>query len=238
MPLLPGVVVAPYNDARALEGLLTSDFAGVIVEVIQGEGGLDGMTPEFARALNDACRTRNAVLIADEVQTGLGRTGALYASETVGLQPDLITLSKPLGGGLPLSAVLISEKVHEVIHQGDHGTTFGGGPVTTAVAGQVWRTITRPEFLVHVQEMGQVLGDGLELLHGRHPNTVGSVRGRGLLRGFEYTGGEVKDFLDRLRKAGMLALRSGANVMRIAPPLVIARKEIEKGIEILEEALQ
>jgi acetylornithine/N-succinyldiaminopimelate aminotransferase len=238
MPLLPDVVVAPYNDPAALAGLLTMDFAGVIVEVIQGEGGLASMTPEFARTLNDVCRAQNVVLIADEVQTGLGRTGTLYGSEAVGLQPDLITLSKPLAGGLPLSAVLISEKVHEVIHQGDHGTTFGGGPVTTAVAGEVWRTITRPEFLARVQEMGQVLGEGLERLHSRHPSRVGSVRGRGLLRGFEYIGGDVKDFLDRLRKAGMLALRSGTNVMRIAPPLVITRKEIDKGIEILEEALQ
>ena len=235
LPLLPDVVVAPYNDSSALAGVLTRDF-GVIVEVIQGEGGLAGITPEFARALNDACRAHDAVLIADEVQTGLGRTGSLYASEAVGLQPDLITLSKPLPGGLPLSAVLISEKVHEVIHQGDHGTTFGGGPVTTAVALEVWRTITRPEFLARVHEMGQALGDGLDRLHGRHPDSVGSVRGRGLLRGFEYIGGEVKDFLDRLRKAGMLALRSGTNVMRIAPPLVITRKEIEQGIEILEEA--
>ncbi len=133
-PLLPGVVVAPFNDVKTLKELLTDEFAGVIVEVIQGEGGLASMTEEFARALNETCAAAGAILIADEVQTGLSRTGTFYGSEGVGLTPDIITLAKPLAGGLPLSAVLIPRKVNALIHLGDHGTTFGGGPVTTAVA--------------------------------------------------------------------------------------------------------
>jgi acetylornithine/N-succinyldiaminopimelate aminotransferase len=237
LPLLPGVVVAPYNDVQALRATLTEQFAGVIVEVIQGEGGLACMTPEFAQALNELCRKTRAVLIVDEVQTGITRTGTFYASEGVGLEPDLITLAKPLAGGLPLSAVLIPEKIHELIHLSDHGTTFGGGPVTTAVALKVWETVSAPGFLARVKESGDLLSQGLERLKTRHAN-VGAIRGRGLLQGFEYTGGEVKDLLARLQQKGMLALRTGANMLRIAPPLVITKTEIQKGIDIIEEALQ
>jgi acetylornithine/N-succinyldiaminopimelate aminotransferase len=237
LPLLPGVVVAPYNEVQALRSALTNEFAGVIVEVIQGEGGLSCMTPEFAQALNEACRKTNAILIVDEVQTGIARTGTFYASEGVGLEPDLITLAKPLAGGLPLSAVLIPDRIHDVIHLGDHGTTFGGGPVTTAVALKVWETVSQPGFLARVREAGDFLSQGLEGLKSRHAN-VGEIRGRGLLRGFEYKGGEVKDLLARLQQKGMLALRTGANMLRIAPPLVITKNEIQKGIDIIEEALQ
>jgi acetylornithine/N-succinyldiaminopimelate aminotransferase len=237
-PLLPGVVVAPFNDCAALDRTLTEEFAGVIVEVVQGEGGLTPMTPEFARALNAACARTGALLIADEVQTGMARTGTFYASEWVGLKPDLITLAKPLGGGLPLSAVLIPDKVNAVIHASDHGTTFGGGPVTTAVARKVWDAVSRPEFLRHVREMAEVLDQGLQRIKSAHPGKVGDLRGRGLLRGFEYLGGEVKDLLEALRTRGMLVLRSGTNVVRIAPPLVITKKEIETGITLIQEALK
>jgi acetylornithine/N-succinyldiaminopimelate aminotransferase len=236
-PLLPGVVVAPYNDVKALQKTLNGEFAGAIVEVVQGEGGLACMTPDFAQALNDSCRKASAMLIVDEVQTGITRTGTFFASEGVGLQPDLITLAKPLAGGLPLSAVLIPEKIHELIHVGDHGTTFGGGPVTTAVALKVWETVTAPGFLPHVRAMGDALRKGLEGLQARH-SAVGAISGRGLLQGFAYNGGEVKELLARMQQKGLLALRSGTNVVRIAPPLVIGESEIRKGIDIIEEALQ
>jgi acetylornithine/N-succinyldiaminopimelate aminotransferase len=237
-PLVPGVVVAPFNDTAALQAVLTDEFAGVIVEVIQGEGGLASMTPEFARALNEACAKTGAILIADEVQTGMARTGTFFGSEGVGLTPDLITLAKPLAGGLPLSAVLIPEKVHRQIHSGDHGTTFGGGPVTTAVAAKVWQTVSAPGFVARVHQAGELLEQGLSHLHAAYPEKVGAPRGKGLLRGFEYTGAEVKDFLEVLRARGMLVLRSGTNVVRIAPPLVITGKEIETGIRLIEEALR
>jgi acetylornithine/N-succinyldiaminopimelate aminotransferase len=236
-PLLPGVVVAPYNDAQALRTALTEEFAAVIVEVIQGEGGLACMTPAFADALNTACRAAGAMLIVDEVQTGITRTGTFYASEGVGLQPDMITLAKPLAGGLPLSAVLIPEKIHEQIHLGDHGTTFGGGPVTTAVAMKVWQAVTATGFLPHVKAMGTALRAGLEALKARN-GSVGELRGRGLLQGFQYTGGEVKDLMARLQRKGLLVLRSGTDVVRIAPPLVITEREIARGIDIIQEALQ
>jgi acetylornithine/N-succinyldiaminopimelate aminotransferase len=236
-PLVPGIVVASYNDTAALKAALTEEFAGVIVEVVQGEGGLAVMTREFASALNDACHAAGAILIADEVQTGLARTGTFYASEGVGLQPDIITLAKPLAGGLPLSAALIPPKVHELIHFGEHGTTFGGGPVTTAVAAEVWKLLTAPGFIRRVAELGDFLGQGLARLQAASPRKVGALLGRGLLRGFDYTGGEVGDLLARAREAGLLVLRSGTNAVRIAPPLVVSEKQITQGLEIIQEAL-
>jgi acetylornithine/N-succinyldiaminopimelate aminotransferase len=235
-PLLPGVSVAPFNDSAALEKMIDDRVAGVIVEVVQGEGGLRAMTPEFARALNEQCRKAGAILIADEVQTGMCRTGTFYGSEGVGLQPDIITLAKPLAGGLPLSAVLIPEKVNCLIHASEHGTTFGGGPVTTAVAAKVWELLAQPGFLERVRESGDHLRKELEAMKAGHAS-VGSLRGKGLLQGFEYTGGEVKDLLDRLQDRGLLVLRSGANVVRLAPPLIISKAEITKGVQIIEEAL-
>ena len=236
-PLLPGVSVAPYNDVDALEQALDTHVAGVIVEVLQGEGGMRTMTPEFARALNERCRKTGSILIADEVQTGMGRTGFFYGSEAVELEPDIITLAKPIAGGLPLSAVLIPEKVHCLIHYGEHGTTFSGGPVTTAVAAKVWQLVSQPAFTERVRSRGELLRNELEAMKTRHKN-VGAILGRGLLQGFEYTGGEVKDFLARLQAAGLLALRSGINVVRLAPPLIISEAEISKGVQIIEEALE
>ena len=154
-PLMPGVEVAPYNDVAKLEAVLDRSFAAVIVEVVQGEGGLDAMSPEFVKALNRLCRKHDVVLIADEVQTGLGRTGTLYASSGAGLEPDIITLAKPLAGGLPLSATLIPARVNEQVHVGEHGTTFGGGPVTTAVALKVWDIVSNPDFLAGVGAQGR-----------------------------------------------------------------------------------
>ncbi len=242
-PLVPGVVTAPYNDVGALEKTLDAGFAGVIVEVIQGEGGLAAMTGEFARALNRLCRQHDVILIADEVQTGLSRTGTLYASQAVGLMPDIITLAKPLAGGLPLSAALIPAKVNDQIHLGEHGTTFGGGPVTTAVALKVWQIVSQPEFIASVKGKGEVLHSALARLKAGS-SRVGELRGRGLLQGFEYLPGagpdgqeQMKRLLGRFQELGLLTLRSGTNIVRIAPPLVIEEKELQKGIHIIEEAL-
>jgi acetylornithine/N-succinyldiaminopimelate aminotransferase len=235
-PLVPGVLVAPYNDVDALKRVLDDQVAGVIVEVLQGEGGLSTMTPEFARALSEGCRKAEAILIADEVQTGMGRTGTFYGSEGVGLEPDIITLAKPIAGGLPLSAVLIPDKVERLIHAGEHGTTFGGGPVTTAVAAKVWELVSEPGFIQRVRQRGEFLRKELEALKARHAN-VGTLLGKGLLQGFDYTGGEVKDLLSRLQARGLLALRSGTNCVRLAPPLIISEAEISKGVQIIEEGL-
>jgi acetylornithine/N-succinyldiaminopimelate aminotransferase len=241
MPLIPGVDVAPFNGSEALEKVLDGGFAGVIVEPVQGEGGLAVMSAQFASTLNGLCRKHDVMLIADEVQTGMGRTGTFYGSESVGLKPDIVTLAKPLAGGLPLSATLIPKKINDLLHPGDHGTTFGGGPVTTAVAGKVWEIIHDPKFLEGVKRRGQVLRTALEGLKASSPR-VGELRGLGMLQGFQYKqaegGPDVPELLARLRDKGLLVLRSGADVIRIAPPLVIGEKEILHGVEIIREVLQ
>ena len=246
-PLLPGVETSPYNDTAALEKILDRSFAGVIVEPVQGEGGLTVMKPDFAAALVRLCREHDVILIADEVQTGLGRTGNLYASAAVGLQPDIVTLAKPLAGGLPLSATLIPAKINDILKVGDHGSTFGGGPVTTAVASLLWDTVSKPEFLAAVREKGDYLAGelaGVAEAFSTGAFHIGEVRGMGLLRGLEVIAAEektpeiMKAIHARAQELGLLILRSGKNVIRLAPPLVITRGELEEGIAILYRTLE
>jgi acetylornithine/N-succinyldiaminopimelate aminotransferase len=205
------------------------------------------MTAAFAAALNRLCAQHDIILIADEVQTGLGRTGSLYASTAVGLSPDIITLAKPLAGGLPLSATLIPKKVNDILKPGDHGSTFGGGPVTTAVAGRVWDIITKPKFLVWVNKQAEALETELTKIARTHSTgdvRIGSIRGKGLLRGLEVIAPEdktadlMKSILTKAQQRGLLLLRSGKNIVRIAPPLVITSKEIQVGCDILAAAIQ
>jgi acetylornithine/N-succinyldiaminopimelate aminotransferase len=242
LPLIPGVETGQYNDAAALEKTLDDSFAGVIVEVIQGEGGLAGMTREFAAALNRLCRKYDVILIADEVQTGLSRTGSFYACSGIGLDPDIITLAKPLAAGLPLAAVLIPEKINSLIHVGDHGTTFGGGPVTTAVASKVWDILSNPQFIAQIRDKGKYLSGKLGAMTEKY-SFLGGVRGRGLLLGIEVllerlargsdTAAIMPALLSAFREEGLLILRSGANILRIAPPLIIGSEEIDTGITIM-----
>jgi acetylornithine/N-succinyldiaminopimelate aminotransferase len=242
LPLVPGVEVGEYNDVAALEKTVDETFAGVIVEVIQGEGGLAGMTREFATALNRTCRKHDVILIADEVQTGLSRTGSFYASTGIGLEPDMITLAKPLAAGLPLSAVLIPLKINSLLHVGDHGTTFGGGPVTTAVASRVWDILSDPQFIAQVRDKGVYLAGELRSLTEKY-SFLGGVRGRGLLLGIEVLQEQLSRdsdapdlmpaLLNAFRAEGLLILRSGANILRIAPPLIIEENEIDTGITIM-----
>jgi len=242
LPLIPGVEVGQYNDVDALAKTLDGTFAGVIVEVIQGEGGLAGMSREFAAALNRLCRKHEVILIADEVQTGLSRTGSFYASEGIGLEPDMITLAKPLAAGLPLSAALIPEKINSLLHVGDHGTTFGGGPVTTAVASKVWDILSDTQFIARIRDRGGDLAEKLAGLAEKY-EFLGGVRGRGLLLGVEVlqerlargsdTTAIMPALLAAFREEGLLILRSGVNILRIAPPLIIEPEEIEAGVTIM-----
>lgn len=238
-PLIGGVEFIDFNDVKALESTLSTEFTAVIVEPVQGEGGLECMTQEFARSLNSLCRKFDVILIADEVQTGIGRTGTLFASQWVGLEPDIITLSKPIAGGLPLSATLLPKKINELVQVGDHGTTFGGGPVTTRVALEVWRQITAPGFLSGVGQRTAFLQSQLEALVQALPSRLGSLKGAGMLRGIQ-----VKDpdmlpgIISGARDAGLLILRSGTDIIRLAPPLTITTEDITNGIEILRKVLE
>ena len=240
-PLIDGVTALPYNDAEAAAAALDGSFCAVIVEVVQGEGGLDVMSGRFAATLNELCRRHAITLIADEVQTGLGRTGELYASSLVGLQPDIITLAKPLGGGLPLAATLIPKQINALLHVGDHGTTFGGGPVTCAVGNLVWDTVAAPGFLATVRARGQYLHAGLAKLVAASDWLTG-VRGAGLLAGVTVSGEvdgtpAIGKLVPALRDAGLLALRSGDDVLRLAPPLIVSEAEIDEALAVIADAL-
>lgn len=241
-PLVPGFGTVPYNDPAALDRVLDDSVAALIVEVVQGEGGLAVMTGETAETINALSRDRGILVIADEIQTGFGRTGSLFASTKVGLKPDIITLSKPLAGGLPLSATLIPARVNDKLSLGDHGTTFGGGPVTSAAARVVLSRLNRPGFLDRVSAIAAILDDGLEELVEDFPFVQGT-RGVGMLRGLVLDFGDktdtlFPDVLTSARREGLIVLRSGKNVLRLAPPLIISEEEIRAGLAILRRVLE
>lgn len=239
-PLLPGVETATFNKLEDLDRL-DSTYAAVFLEPLQGEGGLEQITPEFAAKLQDLCHKHDILIVADEIQCGLGRTGTFFASEQLGLVPDLVTLAKPLAGGLPLSATLIPAKVNNIIHVGDHGTTFGGGPVTTAVAGKVLDVILNQDFLAEVTEKSQHFEKLLTQLKNSIP-AVRAVKGLGLLRGLALNlpsgSSLLSQILTEAQEAGLLVLRAGTDVLRLAPPLTVTTQELTQGCELLKTVLK
>jgi acetylornithine/N-succinyldiaminopimelate aminotransferase len=235
-PVMPGVRFIPFNDSAAAAAAITDDVCGVIVEPVQGEGGLSVATPEFLRALRERCDAVDALLIFDEIQCGIGRTGTLWAHEPYGVAPDLMTIAKPLGGGLPIGAILMRQKVAQAIHTGDHGTTFGGGPFVTAVAQTVFRKIADPTFLAHVREVGDYLGEALADLQAARPNVVLEVRGRGLMRGVVING-SASAVREAAHNEGLLIATAGDDVLRLVPPLILTRAQVDEAIEKLTRAL-
>jgi predicted acetylornithine/succinylornithine family transaminase len=236
-PLVPGVTFSPFNDLEAARNVITDKTAAVVVEPVQGEGGVRVATPEFLAGLKELCRERGALLVFDEVQCGLGRTGRLFAHEHAGVRPDILTLAKPLGGGLPLGAVLLREDLAGKIHVGDHGSTFGGNPVACAAALVVLDRLGSPGFLEGVARRGERLLAGLRRLSRLHRGTIREVRGLGLMAGLEVAG-KAADLVAALQGKGILATRAGEHVLRLLPPLVVRPKEINHLVQTLDECLK
>jgi len=235
-PLLAGVQIIPLGDRDAAQRAITAErTAAVIIEPVQGEGGVRPVAAEFLAFLRERCDACGGALIFDEVQCGLGRTGTLFASEPSGVVPDMYTLAKPLGGGLPMGAILVSDAIAAALAPGDHATTFGGGPFVAMVALEVVRTIAEPEFLAAVRAKGEWLGARLRALATRSTR-VKEARGRGLMWGLELTEAAAP-FVAAARERHLLVLTAGPNVIRIVPPLTITREELERGATILEEVL-
>lgn len=235
-PLMPGVRFAEVGDTAEVDRLIRRDrTAAVIVEPIQAEGGVRPVPPAFLRALRLLCDEADALLIVDEVQTGLGRTGTLWAHESAGIFPDMMTLAKPLAGGLPMGAVLLSERVADAIQPGDHGSTFGGGPLVASAALAVCHRIGDPAFLAGVRRKGRDLGDRLRALALRHPR-VREVRGAGMMWGIEVEGAAA-EVIARALQAGLLLCTAGPDVVRLLPPLSVTDGELARGVEILERVL-
>jgi len=234
-PLLAGVQIVPLGDRAAATRAVTDATAAVIVEPLQGEGGVRPVEPEFLAFLRDLCDTRGAALIFDEVQCGLGRTGTLFAYEQAGVTPDMLTLAKPLAGGLPMGAVLVSDRIAAALAPGDHATTFGGGPLVATVALDVLKTIADPEFLSDVRTKGAWLGARLQQVAADSAR-VRAVRGRGLMWGIEL-GEPAAPFVTAARERHLLVLTAGPNVIRIVPPLTISRDDLDRGVAVLAEVL-
>ncbi|WP_322802005.1 aspartate aminotransferase family protein [Thermoflexus sp.] len=232
-PLIPGVTFAPFNDGEAAGAAITAETCAVIVEPIQGEGGVHIASPEFLRTLRARCDETGALLIFDEVQCGLGRTGTLWAYEAYGVEPDLLTVAKPLANGLPIGAVLMREKVAAVLQPGDHGSTFAGGPLVSAVALHVFQRLRDPTFLAHVRETGAYL---MERLHAAELPGVREIRGRGLLVGIEIEGDARAVTMAALER-GLLLTTAGDHVVRMVPPLIVERSHIDEAVAILQEAM-
>jgi acetylornithine/N-succinyldiaminopimelate aminotransferase len=236
MPVMPDVRFAPFNDLQAAEAAITDDVCAVIVEPIQGEGGLSTATPEFLRGLRARCDAVGALLILDEIQCGMGRTGTLWAYEPYGVRPDIMTVAKPLGGGLPIGAILLTQAVADTLHAGEHGTTFGGGPLVTGVARVVFQKIADPAFLAHVREVGDYFDEALQDFAANTPQVI-ELRGRGLMRGIQIDGSAAA-VREAGHGAGILIATAGDDVLRLLPPLIFERKHVDEAIDKLGRALR
>ncbi len=234
-PLVPGVRFLPWGDLGAAAAAVGPRTAAVFVEPVQGEGGVRPAAPEFLRGLRGICRDAGALLVSEEIQCGLGRTGKLFAYEHAGIEPDILTLAKPLGGGLPLGAVLLRADLAPRIAVGDHGSTFGGNPVACAAALAVLDRLTGPGFLAKVEKKAVRLRRGLERAARRRAAVV-QVRGLGLMMGVEVKG-QASEVVKGLRDRGILATRAGERVVRLLPPLVVKSKEIDEFLAAFDDVL-
>ncbi len=234
-PLAGGISIME----RAIEdlelALNAETVAAVILEPIQGEGGVRVLDKALVQRVRELTRDRQIALIFDEIQCGLGRTGQVFAYEGFGVTPDILTLAKPIAGGLPMGAILVTEQVASALQPGEHGTTFGGGPFVASVANYVVDRVTDPAMLAHVKARGAQLKAGLEAM-GERTGRVRAVRGLGLMMGIDITE-PAADVIARARDLGLLLVSAGEHTIRFLPPLVISEADVARGLTLLESAL-
>lgn len=236
----PGAIEhATYNDLASLEALISDNTCAVMLEPIQGEGGIIAPTDEFIKGVRALCDKHNALMIFDEVQSGVGRTGHLYAYMGLGVTPDILTTAKALGGGFPIGAMLTTTDIAKHLKIGTHGSTYGGNPLACAVAEAAFDTVNTPEVLAGVAQRETLFKTKLAEINAKY-NVFSDIRGLGLLVGAElnetYTG-RAKDFLNAAMEHGLMTLVAGASVIRFAPSLVIPLADIEAGLERFEKAV-
>lgn len=236
-PLLEKFVHVEANDCKALRQAVTPNTAAIMVELIQGESGVLPLTQEYVDTIAELCQKEGILLIIDEVQTGIGRTGKLFAYEWYGIQPDIITLAKGLGGGIPIGAFLAKEKVAAAFHPGDHGTTFGGNPLSTRAGLVVMEELLENGLLQHAANVGEYFQKQLMELAERHTE-IETVRGKGLMLGVVFQDEIAKDVGTALRGKGYLVGVVGTRVLRIVPPLVVMKTDVDGLIEALSAVLE
>jgi len=234
-PLLPGVGFVKFNDTEDLQRHFDGSVCAICLETIQGEGGIRPIAPEFLQLARELTESTGALLILDEIQCGLGRTGRYFAYQHYGIQPDIVTVAKPLAAGIPLGAILTTNRVATAMHPGMHGTTFGGGPLACAVAIQFLRLMEK--LLPHVRKTGEYFRTQLEALKARH-TTIREVRGMGLMLGVELNSADsAKQVVNQLMEHGLLINRTNETVLRFLPPYIIEKKHIDQVIRKLDAAL-
>jgi len=235
-PLLEGFQQLAFADVHALESALTSDVAAVIIEPVQGEGGVRVVPDDFLRAVRSLCDSSGALLICDEIQCGVGRTGRFNACDHAGVKPDIMVLAKSLGGGVPIGAVLAREEIAAAFEPGDHGTTFGGNPLVCAAANATLEVIQEENLIARAEELGAETRAALREAASSHPSIV-EVRGRGMMIGVELNW-PGKNLVTDLMRRGVLANCTSENVIRFLPALNIPRVDLERTVKIFLEALQ
>lgn len=236
-PLMGGVQFATFNDLDSVKSKINENTCAIILETVQGEGGIYPASPEFLQGVRKLCDEHDIVLILDEIQCGLGRTGYPFAYQAYGIQPDILTTAKALGGGVPVGAFVLNEKLAQhSLAPGDHGTTYGGNPFVCAAVSKVLEILETDHIFDHVQELTPYLEQQLDALMSRH-SCLTARRGMGFMQGLVVEGIPVGDISKRALQNGLIIISAGSNVIRLVPPLIITKEQIDEMIEKLEKSL-
>jgi acetylornithine/N-succinyldiaminopimelate aminotransferase len=236
-PAVDGFDQVPFGDLAALEAAIGPETAGILVEPVQGEGGINAIPTDVLEAMRKLADDNGLLLIFDEVQCGIGRTGKLFAYQWTDIEPDIMAVAKGIGGGFPLGACLATEEAAKGMTAGTHGSTYGGNPLAATAGNAVLDVVDDPSFLAHVEEMGGYLGQKLGALVARYPDVISGVRGVGLMRGIEckVVNG---DLVNALTEQKMLTVGAGGNVVRLLPPLTVTEQDVDAAIDALDAACQ
>ena len=238
---LPGAFdYVKYNDTDDLENKISDKTCAVMLETIQGEGGVYTPKDDYLKKVRELCDKHNALLILDEIQCGMGRSGKFFAYEKYGIEPDIVTLAKGLAGGVPIGAFIVTEKVAQAFHAGDHGTTFGGNPLACAAANVVLDTIPNEKFLAHVEEVGKYFKDKLFDLQKKYSNQISEVRGEGLMLGLQLSNPKMTgvEIVNECMKRGAIINCTVGTVLRFVPPLIITDAQVDEVVNILDDVLK
>ena len=236
-PLIGGVRFAEFNNIDSVKAQITDKTCAIIMETVQGEGGIYPADPAFLKEVREICDARDILLILDEIQCGMGRTGTMFAWQQYGVQPDIMTSAKALGCGVPVGAFVLNEKVAKSsLVPGDHGTTYGGNPLACAAVNAVFGQFEKLDLLAHVNEVAAYLEEKLDELAAKH-DCIKERRGKGLMQGLELTGKPVGEVITAAREKGLLVISAEHNVLRMLPPLIITKEDVDKAISIIDSSL-